>query len=142
MMRALFAAGLAGLIATYLACLHYGIDIELVANTALPAIAVPVTIFTALYGFRSKWWANRLGKIFLAKSIFLSAVLWQATASVWIDADYPYRHEIRFAIYGLMAVSYWGMVASLLTQQRRDRRRFRFPNGIPQAEVTDPPDRE
>ena len=35
-----------------------------------------MTVFTVLYGWRSKWRANRVDKVFLTKSVAFSLVLW------------------------------------------------------------------
>jgi hypothetical protein len=52
-------------------------------------------------------------------------VLDQIALSLWWDLDYPFRQQIRFAIYTLGAVAYLPMLVSLLREQSRDRRRVR-----------------
>ena len=74
-----------------------------------------------LYWARSRWWANRIGKIYLAKSIVLSLFLSQVVVATWWDTDYPGRQHIQFAIYTLGAVVYLPMICSLWREQNRDR---------------------
>jgi amino acid transporter len=101
------------------------LDYRLAANISLLCVALLVNVFTLLYLFRSIWWKNEIGKIYLAKCLVLSAVLDQIALSLWWDLDYPFRQQIRFAIYTLGAVAYLPMLVSLLREQSRDRRRVR-----------------
>jgi hypothetical protein len=80
------------------------------------------TIFHLLYALRSNWRANRVGKIFFVKTVFLPVMLWQIVLSTWWNEDYPFRQQIRFAIYSLMVVAYLAMVITLWSEQRADRR--------------------
>ena len=97
-------------------------DWRISANMSLIYIAVLNTAFTLLYLLRSRWWSNRIGRIFLAKSIVLALVLIQATVATWFDADYPGRQIIRFIIYSAGAVAYVPMIISLVAEQRCDRK--------------------
>jgi hypothetical protein len=118
----LYALGAAAITATFLADLWLDIDYRVAANVSLFYMAALVTVFTVLYGWRSKWRANRVGKVFLAKGVAFSLVLWQGVAAVWVDDTYPYRHHLRFAIYSLGAVAYAAMVITLWVEQRTDRK--------------------
>lgn len=97
------------------------VDYQLAANIALLAVAVLVSTFTVLYSVRSPWWNHRLGRIYWAKCVVLSAVLLQITLAIWWDLEYPGRQYVRFAIYGLGAVVYIPMLVSLLREQKRGR---------------------
>lgn len=119
----LYALGAAAISATFLADVWLHIDYRVAADVSLIHMAVLVTVFTGLYWRRSKWRANRVGKVFLAKGVAFSLVLWQIVAAVWVDTDYPYRHHLRFAIYSLGAVAYAAMLITLWVEQRTDRRR-------------------
>lgn len=110
---------------TFLLDLLVEVDYRLAANISLLCVAVLVNVFTLLYLFRSIWWRNEIGKIYLAKCLVLSIVLDQIALSLWWDLDYPFRQQIRFAIYTMGAVVYLPMVVSLLREQARDRRRVR-----------------
>lgn len=103
------------------------VDYEHAANISLICFAAITTVFVLLYGLRSKWWTNEVGKVFFAKAVILPLVLWQVTASVWTTSDYPGREQIRFIIYTLAPIAYVVMVAVLWRQQRRDRRRSELP---------------
>lgn len=120
-MRWAYAAAVA-LITVILALdVWFDIDYRLAANVSLVIVAVFVNVFTVLYWARSRWWANRIGKIYLAKSIVLSLFLSQVVVATWWDTDYPGRQHIRFAIYTLGAVVYLPMICSLWREQTRDR---------------------
>ena len=98
------------------------IDYRVAANVSLVYIAVAVTGFALLYGIRSNWVANRIGRAFLTKSVVFSVVLWQIVVATWIDVDYPFRQHIRFVIYSFGALAYVHMVVMLWREQQRDRR--------------------
>lgn len=119
----LYLTGAVLIVATFLADLWLHIDYRVAANSSLAILAGLVTIFTALYGWRSSWRANTIGKVFLAKGIAFSLVLWQIVVAVWWDADYPGRQHLRFIIYSLGAIAYAAMVVTLWVEQRNDKRR-------------------
>lgn len=98
------------------------LDYQLAANIAIAVLAAAVNVFTVLYVTRSNWKANRIGRIFLRKCIFLSLVLNQIVAAVWFDSEYPGRQHVRFAIYALGAIAYIAMVVSLWHEQQKDRK--------------------
>ncbi len=122
-MRWLYLAGLIAIAGTFVADIWLTIDYEFDANVSLIYLAVLVAAFTLLYGFRSNWRANRVGKVFLVKTVFLSLVLAQIVLSTWWDTDYPLRQQIRFVLYTAGAWTYASMVVTLLREQRRDRKR-------------------
>lgn len=124
MMRWIYAGGIAVILFTFVSDIGWHIDYELAANWSLTVGAAIVLTFTVLYATRSNWKANPIGVILLIESIFLTGMLWQIVASVWWDEHYPFRQQIRFVIYALMAVSYIAMTASLLREQRRDRAKW------------------
>lgn len=120
-MRLLYVGGVVAIVGTFLYDVWFDMDYEFDANISITYLAVLVTVFTFLYGFRSKWRANTVGKVVMVKSIFLSLVLWQIVVSAWLGTDYPYRPQIRFALYTAGAWTYGAMVWSLWRQQQTDR---------------------
>ncbi|AQT82509.1 hypothetical protein B1R94_02430 [Mycolicibacterium litorale] len=108
---------------TVLSDVWLDIDFQRWANIALLAIAVLVTTFGALYGLRSRWRTNPIGKVFFAKSMVLPLVLWQGAASSWLSTEYPGRQHVRFVIYALGVAVYIPMLISLYREQQRDRDR-------------------
>ena len=120
-MRWVYSAAALAIAAVLIAGIFVDIDFRIWANTALIAISVLVTIFTGLYAFRSKWWANVIGEIYLRKSIIICAVLQQITAANWIDDDFLGRQSLRFVIFAAGAVVYVPMIVSLWREQQRDR---------------------
>lgn len=121
-MRCVYTAAIAAIAAALLADIWFDIDYRIAANVSLIVVAVLVVAFAVLYWARSRWWTNRIGKIYLAKSVVLSLVLGQIVVATWWDADYPGRQHIRFAIYTLGAVVYLPMIVALWREQQRDRR--------------------
>lgn len=128
-MRWIFGGGIAIILVTFLADIGLRVDYRLAANWSLTVGAAVVATFLVLYLTRSNWKANRIGVILLTKSVFLTAMLWQIVVSVWWDEHYPFRQQIRFVLYAMMAISYIAMTASLLREQRRDRDKERSENG-------------
>lgn len=128
-MRWIYFAGAAGVAATLTADIWWDIDYRLAANISLVYIAVLTVSFAILYGCRSRWWTNRIGKIYLVKSLILALVLIQAAISVWWHMDYPGRDIIRFIIYSSGAVAYVPMLVSLWREQNRDRQRRKADGG-------------
>ena len=92
------------------------------ADVSLIYMGVLATAWSVLYGIRSAWRSSAVGRAVLTQSVILAAVLIQGAVSQWIDHDYPWRHEIRFALYSLGAVSFVAMLRSLWREQQRDRR--------------------
>lgn len=121
-MHRVYGAGVGIIVATFLADVWFAVDYWRAAAWSLTFGAVFITVFTVLYGFRSNWWSNRIGKIFFAKSILLTVTMWQIVATTWIGQDYLYRNQIRFVIYAVFALAYITMDIALWREQQRDRR--------------------
>lgn len=115
-------AGVVGVVAFIAADVWFDIDYQLWANIALLSVAALVTSFGALYGIRSRWKTNPIGRVFFGKSMILPLVLWQASLSSWWSTEYPGRQHIRFAIYTIGAIAYLWMIRSLWREQQRDRK--------------------
>lgn len=96
-------------------------------NWALFALAIVVVAFTLLYVFRSSdgWKHNRVGGVYLAKSI----VLLQISASVLSSSEYWGRDIVRLVVYSVDIVAYLWMMKSLPREQRNDRLRRRRDRG-------------
>ncbi|MDN4521333.1 hypothetical protein QYF68_26440 [Mycolicibacterium austroafricanum] len=97
------------------------IDYELAARISLIYVSVFIVVFTLLYLFRSNWRSNRIGKIFLVKSIAFSIMLSEITVANWVDLDYPGRFHVRYVIQTLAAIAYLAMDVALWREQNRDR---------------------
>lgn len=99
-------------------------DYKRLGDIALVGAALLMAAFSALYVTRSKWWTNRIGKVYAVKSVVFAAVLTQGAVAVWWPGgDYPGRYQIRFVIFALGVVAAIPMIVSLLREQRRDRSR-------------------
>lgn len=95
------------------------------ADWALLIFAILVFCFCLTYAFRSPWWTNRIGKIYLVKSGILSLVLIQITLATWLSTEYTGRQALRLFIYSLGIVSYLVLEWALIREQNEDRRRKR-----------------
>lgn len=95
------------------------------ADWALLILAALVTCFSLTYTFRSPWWRNRIGKMYLVKSAILALVLMQNSLSVWVSTEYAGRQLFRVLVYTLGIVSYVVMLWALVREQNEDRRRKR-----------------
>lgn len=92
-------------------------------NWSLFVLAVVQISFTLLYLFRSYdgWRHNRVGRVYLVKSLVMSFVLAQISFSVIYESDYWNRDTFRAFIYPAGVVAYLWMMRSLLREQREDR---------------------
>ena len=111
--------------ATFVADIWRDVDYRAAADWSLACIAVWSTLFAIRYAGWSRWWTNRIGKVYLAKSIILALVLIQAAVTVWSSGDYPGRDQVRFAIYALGPAALVSMLVTLWQEQRRDRKKRR-----------------
>ncbi|MGQ9348971.1 putative phage holin [Mycolicibacterium gilvum] len=107
--------------ATFIADIWAPIDYRVAANVSLIYVAALTTIFVLLYGIRSNWRANQVGRTLFAKSVVLPFVLWQIVLATWWDTDFPYRQQVQFIIYSLGAVAYVTMTVLLWREQQSDR---------------------
>ncbi len=122
--RGVAAARFAAVVAaTYVSDIWLDIDYGAAADISLACIAAWSTMFAIRYAGWSRWWTNRIGKVYLAKSIILALVLIQAAVSVWWSEDHPGRGPVRFAIYALGSAALVSMLVTLWQEQRRDRRK-------------------
>lgn len=106
---------------TVLSDVWFNPNYRTLANISLLVMAALVVFFTLLYVLRSRWSSNKIGLIYAVKCGALSMVLVQATVASWWDLDYPFRQQIRFAIYTVGALVYIPMIVSLIREQKRDR---------------------
>ncbi|QHB37868.1 hypothetical protein SEA_OPIE_25 [Gordonia phage Opie] len=96
-----------------------------VADWALVVLAAITSVFTLCYFIWQPWWKERVSIIYLGKSVLLSLVLIQISASVWAGSDYPGRAAIRLTLYSGGAVMMLALLVMLLVLQRRTRRERR-----------------
>lgn len=87
----------------------------------LIATAASVT-FTLLFGIRSPWYRNRVGKMQFTKSVCLSATL--VLTVVNRLATYPGQVIISFAVLTALCVALWIQVVVLLKEQKEARLRW------------------
>lgn len=120
-MHRIYGIGVGIIAVTFLADVWLVVDYWRAAAWSLTLGAVFITVFTGLYGVRSNWRANRIGKIFFAKSVLLTVTMWQIVATTWVGQDYPYRNQVRFVIYAVFALAYITMDVALWREQSRDR---------------------
>lgn len=96
---------------------------DTVAAFSILLLSVLTAAFTLLYFFRSPWWFNIIGKIYLFKSALISLVLLQGSVSIFWSMEYPGRVWVRTVIYALGSIAYVPMIIALWREQSRDRRK-------------------
>ena len=121
-MRTLYTLSGLAILGSLLADIWTEPNYHLAGSVALLCIALLTVTFTALYVSRSRWWSNRIGKVYATKSVVLAVVLVQLAVTVWWPGDYPFRYQIRWTVYALGAVVYVPMILTLLREQNRDRK--------------------
>ncbi|ORI13415.1 hypothetical protein [Rhodococcus sp. 1168] len=91
---------------------------------SLFALAIVVVAFTLLYLTRSQggWKYNRVGRVYLVKSMVLSFVLVQISLSVIYQSDYWSRDAVRALLYPAGVIAYLWMMRSLWREQLETRR--------------------
>lgn len=99
--------------------LWFDIDYRLAANISLICVTATVVAYTAIYALWSTWYVNRVGRVFLIKSVIFSLFLAEVTVAAWWDVYYPGRSHVRYALYTAAALAYVGMVIALLYEQRK-----------------------
>lgn len=90
-------------------------------NVSLFLVSTQLLVFTLLYGLRSHWNINPVGRMFLWHSTIMSLLMFQVSVSTWTDASYPGREYIRPIVYALGILSYAAMTWTLVRQQQKDR---------------------
>lgn len=123
-MKWAYLFGLIAVVGTYVSDIWLEIDYQLAADVSLIGVATLSTVFAIQYAVRSKWWTNRIGKVYLVKSLLLALVLLQGAVATWWTDDFPGRQVIRFMIYAGGGTAYIPMLISLVREERRDRRRM------------------
>lgn len=98
-----------------------GISLRDLGNGALLLLAVVQIGFTLQYLLKSPWWVNELGRIYATKSVIMTLVLWQVSASVISQSQYPGREYWRLVIYVGGALAMVWLWWSLRQYQRRGR---------------------
>lgn len=122
MIKTLYLLGGLTMMAAVIAGLWIDIDYLLAARISMTVLTAAVISFTLLYGWRSAWCANRVGKAFFAKSVIFSIMLIEMTLAGWWDAYYPERSLVRYIIYTSSAIAYIGMLIALIQEQSRTKR--------------------
>ena len=118
-MKTLYVSAGIALLLSLIADIWTDPNYQLAGSVALLCIALLTVTFTTLYVSRSRWWSNRIGKVYATKSVVLAVVLVQAAITVWWPGDYPFRLQIRWTVYAFGAVVYVPMILTLLREQRR-----------------------
>lgn len=90
-------------------------------NVSLFLVSTQLLVFTLLYGLRSHWNINPVGRMFLWHSTIMSLLMFQVSVSAWTDTSYPGREYIRPVVYALGILSYAAMTWTLVRQQQKDR---------------------
>jgi hypothetical protein len=88
------------------------------ANVLLITIAVKSTALTALYGIRSPWRTTSAGRALLLLVSSIAAITTQGAVTILTHADYPYRDQIRDALFVYVALALlWLLLTVFRIQQ-------------------------
>lgn len=91
-------------------------------SIALTFTAFMAWTFVGLYTTRSAWRSTAVGQVVVLTNIALAFVLTQAMLSQWTDQDYPYREQVRIAMYGALSYGLVWKTVLLYRIQRADRK--------------------
>lgn len=92
-----------------------------VGDWFLVALTLAMVVFTIIYGLRSRWWSNEVGRVFFPEKVLMCFVLVQVSASAVTQSTYPYRDQARLLLYGLGFLSLVCMIVLLLKIQGREQ---------------------
>lgn len=85
---------------------------------------IPLLVFITLYASRSPWLDNELGIALMFQKIGFLLVILVVLMSLFLGLDYPFRQEIRTAIYSIVGIALWVDVVNLLRYQYRARHKI------------------
>lgn len=94
-------------------------NVDQVTTVLVAIAAVPANLFPLLYGLRSPWYVNALGRALLALAVGTALLIDLSLLRYVLGEDYPGRDQLRLVIYGLVTVGLWGQFLALLRAQRR-----------------------
>ena len=80
------------------------------------------TVYVVLYGTRSRWTQNRVGRTHFFQSSTIAVFLIQISITLLTESSYVGRDIVRPIAYGAGAVGYFALIIMLLIMQQRDRR--------------------
>ena len=91
------------------------------ADFIILSYLAPLIIFITLYGTRSPWLNNELGKALMFQKFGFLLVVIVILLSIFLGQEYPFRQEVRTTVYILVGVALWVDVINLLRYQYRAR---------------------
>lgn len=86
-------------------------------NLSLWVMTGQLVVFSTLYGLRSNWHLNEVGRMFLWHTTISSGVMFQVAMSAATASDYPYREYVRPVVYALGMCSWAAMTVMLMRYQ-------------------------
>lgn len=78
---------------------------------------IPLVLFLGYYLLKSKWWATDLGRILVALSASLSAVI-AISISKNLFGEWPGINIVRWVVYPSMNLAFWSLFVTLRKIQK------------------------
>lgn len=83
----------------------------------LYSAGVPLSLFWAYYLLFSRWWASAIGRVLMALSTSLLAII-VISISKNVFGEWPGIEAVRLVVYTGMNISFWSLFISLRNIQR------------------------
>ncbi|MGW4718893.1 putative phage holin [Nocardia sp. NPDC004260] len=98
------------------------LPIQDAVNVLIVTVAAKSTVLTLVYGFTSGWRFQPLGKAVILLVSGIAAVTLQASVSIFTNASYPFRDQIREALWTYVALSMLWLLLTIYRVQRDGRK--------------------
>jgi hypothetical protein len=87
-------------------------------NVLIVTVAVKSTLLTLMYGFTAGWRFGPLGKSVILLVSSIAAVTLQGSVSIFTDAEYPGRDQIRAVLWTYVAASMLWLLLTIYREQQ------------------------
>lgn len=95
--------------------------LDLGPGLLLYTAGIPLALFWGYYLILSKWWASAIGRILMALSTSLLAII-VISISKNVFGEWPGIELVRLLIYTGMNISFWSLFISLRTIQKSPKK--------------------
>ncbi|MGW4719804.1 putative phage holin [Nocardia sp. NPDC004260] len=94
------------------------LPIQDAVNVLIVTVAVKSTLLTLVYGFTSGWRFGPLGKSVILLVSSIAFVTIQGSVSIFTDANYPGRDQIREVLWTYVALSMLWLLLTIYREQQ------------------------
>ncbi len=92
--------------------------IKVVVDALIVTVALKSAALTLIYGFSCGWRFGQLGRAVILLITGISAVTTQASVSIFTDANYPFRDQIREVLWTYVALSVLWLLLTIYSVQQ------------------------